>query len=230
MLLQNRLYFLDTSISHYPNINGRILSCFPDGSDLQEVVTQIRSRPDGIAIDPVNLHIYWTNQGIQDENNGFIQRCDCDGRNIVTIIPKGVTWTPKQLKLAPLSKKLYWSDREGMRVMRANLDGSDVEVLHQAGQGEADKKDCCNWCVGIAVDEEDEFVYWTQKGPARGGQGRILRMPIPIHRPIGDFQTINPEVLLEGLPEPIDLDFDANFQQLWWTDRGDPPSEIRLIQ
>jgi hypothetical protein len=25
--------------------------------------------------------------------------------------------------------KLYWCDREGMRVMRANLDGSQVETL-----------------------------------------------------------------------------------------------------
>jgi sugar lactone lactonase YvrE len=28
--------------------------------------------------------------------------------------------------------KLYWSDREGMRVMRANLDGSQLETLVEA--------------------------------------------------------------------------------------------------
>ena len=36
-----------------------------------------------------------------------------DGKNDVVIIPRGVTWTPKQLTLEPVTRKLYWSDREG---------------------------------------------------------------------------------------------------------------------
>jgi len=37
--------------------------------------------------------------------------------------------------------KLYWSDREGMRVMRSNLDGSQVETLVETGRGEKDRRD-----------------------------------------------------------------------------------------
>jgi len=47
-----------------------------------------------------------------------------DGKNVTSIVPSGATWTPKQLQLDAKNRKLYWSDREGMRVMRANLDGS----------------------------------------------------------------------------------------------------------
>ena len=48
----------------------------------------------------------------------------------------------------PSSRKLYWSDREGMRVMRCDLDGSNVETLVQTGQGDQDRRDETNWCVG----------------------------------------------------------------------------------
>lgn len=50
-------------------------------------------------------------------------------------------------------EKLYWCDREGMRVMRASLDGRNLEVLYRAGVTEEDGEECRKWCVGIAVDE-----------------------------------------------------------------------------
>src|SRR5438309_3968028 len=56
------------------------------------------------------------------------------GSNRVTIVPPGGTFTPKQLQLEPVGRKLYWCDREGMRVMRCDLDGSNVETLVQTGQ------------------------------------------------------------------------------------------------
>ncbi|KAB8072682.1 hypothetical protein BDV29DRAFT_158282 [Aspergillus leporis] len=167
----SRLFFLDIGLGTYPNSNGRILTCRPDGSHLLELVSNIRTLPDGIAIDIANQHIYWTNMGKLGANDGSIQRCDLSGANIVTIVPEGQTHTPKQLTIAQRSRKLYWSDREGMKVMRANMDGSDVEILYQAGLGDDDLHDSRNWCVGIAVDEEAGSIYWTQKGPSKGNQG-----------------------------------------------------------
>ena len=31
------------------------------------------------------------------------------------------------------------------------------------------------------------------------------------------------EILVDGLPEPIDLDLDLRTRMMYWTDRGDPP-------
>jgi transposase InsO family protein len=39
--------------------------------------------------------------------------------------------------------------REGMRVMRSNLDGSQIETLVEAGHGDGDRSNPSNWCVGI---------------------------------------------------------------------------------
>ncbi len=43
------------------------------------------------------------------------------------IVPRGATFTPKQIYLDKKNGKLYWSEREGMRVMRSNLGGSKFE-------------------------------------------------------------------------------------------------------
>src|SRR6516164_3790646 len=108
-----RLFVLELS-------GNRIHSMNPDGSERKTIVTNCRF-PDGIAVDVEGGHIYWTNMGIPNLDDGSIERADLDGRNRKVIVPQGVTHTPKQLHLDKKNDKLYWGDREGMRVMRANL-------------------------------------------------------------------------------------------------------------
>jgi hypothetical protein len=67
--------------------------------------------------------------------DGSIERADIDGKNRKTIIAQGDTHTPKQIILDRKGGKLYWCDREGMRVMRCNLDGTHLEMLVEAGRG-----------------------------------------------------------------------------------------------
>ena len=212
-----RLFFLDVG-------GGRVFSSNADGSDLKIIVSEGRRLPDGIVVDVEAGHIYWTNMGNPSANDGSIERADLDGGNLKHIIPAGGTHTPKQLQLDKKNGKLYWSDREGMRVMRASLDGSKVETLVDTSQGDARPgKDATKWCVGIAVDEEGGKLYWTQKGGEKAGQGRIFRanLEIPSGQTPGNRKDI--ELLFENLPEPIDLDLDLANRMLYWTDRGDPP-------
>ena len=210
-----RLFVLDAS-------GSRVYSMNPDGSDSNTLVTGCRL-PDGIAVDAQNEHLYWTDMGVPDRNDGKIERADLDGRNRTTIIPEGATHTPKQLHLDSRNRKLYWSDREGMRVMRSNLDGSQIETLVESGRVDADRSDLTKWCVGITVDVDGGHLYWTQKGPDNGEKGRILRanLEIPAGQSAANRRDIT--VLFDGLPEPIDLELDLKNRHLYWTDRGDPP-------
>ena len=212
-----RLFFLDLA-------GGRVMSVNPDGSDLQTVVTEGRKLPDGLAVDLGSGHLYWTNMGNLKANDGSILRSDLDGRNLQTIVPPGGTFTPKQIQLDRKNRKLYWCDREGMRVMRANFDGSDIETLVDTSHGDPRPgADARKWCVGIVVDSEGGKIYWTQKGGDNAGEGRIFRANIDI--PPGQSATSREDIALlyDGLPEPIDLELDARNRMLYWTDRGDPP-------
>lgn len=210
-----RLFVLDLS-------GGRLFSMNPDGSDSRTLVTGCRL-PDGVALDMAQGHVYWSDMGVPNLNDGKIERADLDGRNRITIIPEGATHTPKQIHLDSRSRKLYWSDREGMRVMRSNLDGSRIETLVESGRGEGDRGDPSNWCVGITVDPDRGHLYWTQKGPDNGEKGRIFRANLEMPAGQNAHNRRDVTVLFDGLPEPIDLELDLKNRHLYWTDRGDPP-------
>ncbi|PYU02925.1 MAG: 3-hydroxyacyl-CoA dehydrogenase [Acidobacteria bacterium] len=211
-----RLFFMDLAA-------GRIFTSNPDGSDLKIIVNEGRKLPDGIVVDVAAGHIYWTNMGNPKANDGTIDRADLDGTNVTNIVPSGKTWTPKQLQLDAKNRKLYWSDREGMRVMRSNLDGSNIETLVETGHGDADRPDARNWCVGIAIDVNGGKFYWTQKGNDNAGEGRIFRAGLEIPKGQTPANRRDIEVLFDNLPEPIDLDLDLGNRIMYWTDRGDPP-------
>ena len=210
-----RLFLLELS-------GGRIHSMNTDGSDRKTIVTDCRLC-DGIVVDAEAGHIYWTNMGDPNLNDGSIERADIDGRNRRTIVPEGGTFTPKQIHLDKQNGKLYWCDREGMRVMRADLDGSQIETLVDAGRGEDDRGDQTRWCVGITIDPERKQIYWTQKGPNKGNQGRLFRAGLDIPREETASNRSDIEVFFDHLPEPIDLELDLKNRVLYWTDRGDPP-------
>jgi hypothetical protein len=105
-------------------------------------------------------------------------------------VPEGGTFTPKQTHLDSKSGKIYWSDREGMRVMCSNLDGSQIETLVEAGRGDADRGDQTRWCVGIMrrslteeeqhkiagaiVDHLENHNWKIEQGPPREGHGPHL--------------------------------------------------------
>jgi hypothetical protein len=210
-----QLFVLDLS-------GNRVLAMNPDGSGKRVILTDC-PHPDGVVVDAEAGHVYWTNMGVPNLDDGYIERSDLDGANRKTIIPKGVTYTPKQIHLDKANGKLYWSDREGMRVMRSSLAGSQAEILVQTGQGEVDRRDQTRWCVGITIDPKRGHIYWTQKGPDNAELGRIFRASIEIPKGQTAANRTDIKVIFDCLPEPIDLELDLENRMLYWTDRGDPP-------
>jgi hypothetical protein len=208
-----RLYFLDIR-------GGRVVSAAPDGSDLKVLISGRTGIPDGIVVDTEAGHIYWTIMGRAAADDGMIEGIDLDGSHFMTVVPAGGAFTPKQLKIDPIHKKLYWSDREGMRVMRANLDGSKIETLVETGHGDEDRRDARHWCVGIALDIPGGKVYWTQKGGDNARVGSIRRANLEMRKGDDPARRSDAELLFDKLAEPIDLDLDLTRRIIYWTDRG----------
>ena len=57
----------------------RIQSMNPDGSNRETIVTDYHL-PDGIVVDADAGHIYWTNMGVPNLDDGSIERARADGR------------------------------------------------------------------------------------------------------------------------------------------------------
>ena len=205
----------------YLDVSGKVMTAAAENPTPRTLVASAGQGPDGIAVDLAAGHIFWTGMGNPSADDGFVKRSDLDGSNVVTLVPAGGTYTPKQMRVDPPSGKMYWSDREGMRVMRSNMDGSSVEALVTTGSSATDRMDESRWCVGIALDTAGGWMYWTQKGGDNAGVGSIRRAHIVM--PAGQTSTnrTDIEILFSGLPEPIDIDLDLEGGIIYWADRGD---------
>lgn len=223
---QTKIIVLDVGLSAAtPSFkSGQILELSADGK-LQKTLVKDQALPDGLAIDPTSKRMYWTNMGIPGKADGAVYSANLDGSDIRTLVSPGETNTPKQLALDLSAHKVYFSDREGLRVFRCNYDGSDLEIVIQTGDYHVpeETQDATRWCVGIAVSPELGKFYWTQKGPSKGGKGRIFCANIEMSQ--GQTATARGDIrcLLDNLPEPIDLEVDEATRTLYWTDRGEVP-------
>ncbi|NEB90969.1 SMP-30/gluconolactonase/LRE family protein [Streptomyces bauhiniae] len=208
---------------------GKVLRVDLPGGEVRTLVETAGAVPDGIVVDAGS--VYWTTMGEpvsapgtpgeagQDfsRRNGGILALDLDSGARRDVVPLGAITTGKQLT-SDGAGTLYWGDREGRRVSRVRTDGSGLAdlVVNPPTSG------ILGECVGVAVDVSRGHLYWTQKGPAKGGQGRILRAGLDIPAGEDAENRTDVEVLWSGLPEPIDLHLAGDL--LYWTDRGARPA------
>lgn len=114
-----------------------------------------------------------------------------------------------------------------MKVIRCKYDGSDLEVLINNGDSKTNGPvDQMKWCVGIAVSLKLGKFYWTQKGPSKAVEGRIFCANLnELTRERKDVQLV-----IDKLPEPVDLEIHESTNTLYWTDRGELPIGNTLNQ
>lgn len=214
----------DKSISEIMN-SGEILSLTAENRGMKPVaLVRNQAMPDGI--DVCDERMYWTNMGNPSNNDGTILSAKLDGSDLHTVVPAGKVHTPKQLHIDQVSKKLYFCDREGLRVMRCNLDGSEHETLIQNGSWESEPEKVANqhnWPVGITVSHKLGKLLWTQKGGSKVSNGTIYSasLEMPPGQSATNRQDI--EVVHDRLSECIDLEMDDDSGVLFWTSRGELP-------
>lgn len=214
------------ALQAYP---GRVLRIGLGSGEVGTVIEDTGMFPDGVVV--ADGVVYWTTMGAPETNpaksgeaaqiftrrNGSVHGQALEGGRRRELVASGVVTTGKQLAHDGRGT-LYWADREGRRIGRVRTNGSGLTdlVVRPAAEGVMGE------CVGVAVDRARGHLYWTQKGPAKGGAGRIFRAGLEIPAGQSAERRTDIEELWSGLPEPIDLHLDGDW--LYWTDRGAPPA------
>ena len=175
-----------------------------DGSNLEPLVIPDLRRPDKIALDIAGGKMYWTERAVEG-----IHRSDLDGSNLEILIegygPPGWNWIT-DIALDIDGGKMYWTQESSQGdyiedfVARANLDGSNTEILF--GQGAGD----------IALDLVRGKVYWTD--------GRLIgRADLDSLNSLNYLTTPRDEAFeyfyLRANPSDIALDVDGG--KIYWT-------------
>ena len=111
--------------------SGEIIEIDTDGGNRRTLLGNLVDNVDGVVIDNRTKTLYWSNMGPVVgpgeaeffQADGSIECIGLNGANRRILVGHGLTVTPKQVAADFDAGLLHWCDREGMRVMRSNLDG-----------------------------------------------------------------------------------------------------------
>lgn len=203
---------------------GRIFFIDPNDYSIEDFIARDEETPDGVVYDSASQRLYWTNMGRDyDVKDGHIRYGSLNGEESGYTVSVGNTHTPKQLAMDADSRYLYWCDREGMRIERCQIATGKVEVLLDSSKLFPSEVRESRYCIGIALDQKNNRIFWTMKGPSKGGQGRLLSAPFDYRAANAAINLEEINVVFDQLPEPIDLAIDYAGDFLYWSDRGAEP-------
>jgi len=177
-----------------------------DNNHNQDVVVSGLNSPVQIDIDVQNKKIYWA-------DHRLIQRSDLDGKNVETVLDTDNIPEPN---LFPFyfgvvvdtdNGVLYCSDAYNDRILVADLDGMNATAVWSGvnGGGFGGQR-------YMAIDPENEFVYWCVGRIAGGGDYSIRRM---------DYKGRHPTVVMSGSSwgDFNAIHLDVENQIMYWSNR-----------
>ena len=190
---------------------SRILSISTDGSDVKVLVDGL-AKPDGVAIDPMNGHLFYTFMGIvrQGEDffevDGYIERANLDGTERKVIVRVGQLYTPSRSRSTGRAAGCTRATARACAPrLRRHRFGPDRPRPDRDDRRH--RQDRRRHCVGVGVDRAGGFDLWTQKGQPNGNEGRILRAPLGV---VPDDPAARTDTKpCSSAAEPIDLEWDG---------------------
>jgi DNA-binding beta-propeller fold protein YncE len=206
-----KLFWLEitSNAAYTANADGTGQKAFATGGAL--------SAPDGVAVDPVDGHVFILNMGtvIGGGNSGSLVRYKLDGSSPEVIMPPGSKAdgetfnTGKQVSLDKVNRKLYLGDREGSKVWRCDLDGKNLEVLisgHMIQQ-----------VVGVAPDPINGKFYFSDRNGKKLFRANMAMPAGKTHATRDDVELLYVDKAANAMP--LDIELDIAEGKMFWTDR-----------
>ena len=175
--------------------NIETLAIFPDAPEPTDGKLYRKApEPTSITLDVTDGKMYWT------DSSHAIYRANLDGSNAEPFFTGG--GNPWGIALDIPGNKIYWTEHEAQKVQRADLDGTNVEVLLTSKP---------TIPVGLALDGAENKMYWTDQGT------NMIRR--------ADLDGANNEDLVKALRTPVGLALDVVGSKMYWTN-----SDTSVIQ
>ncbi|XP_050464377.1 very low-density lipoprotein receptor-like isoform X4 [Cataglyphis hispanica] len=118
-----------------------------EGNERTVVIENDLTTSDGLAVDWIYSHIYWTDSG-----KDTIELANFEGNMRKTLIQDRIQ-EPRAIALNPLEGWMFWTDwSDEARIERAGMDGTHRSVI--VGND-------VKWPNGLALDLIGKRVYWV---------------------------------------------------------------------
>ncbi|CAG2188581.1 unnamed protein product [Mytilus edulis] len=111
-----------------------------------ETVIVTEHYPVGVAIDPVDYHVYWTETFSSSRR---IRRCNFDGTNPVVLINEKSPWT---ISLDLINRWIYFGTVIGT-IGRFEMNGTYQETIIANGIG---------YVSDLSIDTNLDYIYWIE--------------------------------------------------------------------